>query len=154
MNTISVLIQNHAGPTGQVLVCRCAGTAWELPHGVARTNETGPEAARRIAWEQLSMTVSPGKLQMIGRKSPKDGYVEHIVCGNITHDTHTKCDYHEYYDAVDTWQTGPKVGAYTEFQWVHPSQLGSVGFEGDDKNFVAKYGPWKNGRTDPDVRMP
>ena len=154
MNTISVLIRSHAGPTGEVLVCKTAGSHWELPHGTQRTGETPQQAAERIAWEQLSMKITVGSLQMTGHKAPQDGYVEHIVCGNITHNTHTKCDYHHYYDAVDLFQTGPKIGAYTEFQWVHPSELGGVGLTGDDGSFVAKYGPWINGRTIPDVRMP
>lgn len=153
MITISVLIQNHAGPTGRVLVCKNADGVWEFPHGNARTNETDEAAAQRIALEQLSMTISVGKLTMIGHKKPTDGRTEHIACGNITHSTHTHCNWHNYYEAVDTWQTGPKPGVYTEFQWVHPSQLGALTFQGDDVNFMAKYDPWINGREIPDARM-
>ncbi len=154
MNTISVLIQHHAGPTGDVLVCQRPDGTWELPCGVAHTNEPDAEAAERIARERLSMQIRVGKLQMTGRKAPKDGYVEHIYEGNITHDTHTKCNFHNYYDAVNTWQTEPKAGDYTAFRWIHPSELGGVAFEGDDKRFIMKYDPWINGRSIPDVRMP
>lgn len=153
MTEISVLIQHHAGPTGNVLVCKNANGVWEFPKGVARTNESDEEAAARIAVEQLGMIVKVGKLAMIGHKKPNDGRTEHLVVGNITHNTNTKCNFHSYYEAVNTWQTEPKAGAYTEFKWVHPSELGTLEMAGDDVNFMAKYDPWINGRTIPDVRM-
>lgn len=153
MKFVSVLIQHHAGPTGDVLICKNKDGNWEFPHDKVRTNETEAEAASRVAWEQLGMKVAVGKMAMIGRKYTQDGYVEHIACGNITHNTHTKYDYHCYYEAVNKWQTEPKSGVYSEFKWVHPSQLGSYGFTGDDKNFMAKYDPWINGREIPDCRM-
>ena len=99
------------------------------------------------------MTVTPGRLEMLGHHYPEDGTVEHIVCGNITHNTHTKCDWHKYYGAVDTWQTEPSAGRYTEFAWVHPSELGRYEFAGDDREFMAQYDPWINGRPIPDRRM-
>jgi hypothetical protein len=80
--------------------------------------------------------------------------VEHIACGNITHNTHTKCDWHNYYEAVDVWQTEPRPGTYDSFMWVHPSELGAQEFSGDDKNFMGKYDPWIKGETVPNVRMP
>lgn len=150
---VSVLIQHHAGPTGDVLICKNADGVWEFPHGRARVNETDEDAVSRIAWEQLGMKVTVGKLAMLGHKYPKDGTVEHIVCGNITHNTHTKCDYHSYYEAVNTWQTEPKSEVYTEFKWVHPSELGQYAYAGDDVNFMAKYDPWINGREIPERRM-
>ncbi len=153
MTSISVLIQHHAGPTGNVLICRNADGAWELPHGTLRTNETEENAARRIAWEQVGIEVTPGKLVTIGHKYPKDGYTEHILCGNITHNTHTKHNYHCYYESVSKWQTEPVAGSYTEFRWVHPTELGGYEFDGDDKNFIAKYDPWVNAREIKDVRM-
>ncbi len=153
MTEISVLIQHHNGPTGNVLVCRRKGGAWELPKGIVHTNESEPEAAERIAWEALGMKITTGKLSMLGHKYPKDGKVEHIACGNITHNSHTKCDYHCYYEAVNKWQTEPKTGAYDEFQWVHPSQLGGLDFDGDDAIFIKKYDPWVNAACIPDVRM-
>ena len=153
MKTISVLIQHHAGPTGDVLICKNADGVWEFPHDRERTNETEAAAAARIAGEQLGMTVSVGKLAMRGRKKPADGKVEHLPEGNITHNTHTKDDYHLYMEAVNTWQTEPKAGTYAEFKWVHPSELGQYEFAGDDANFMAKYDPWINGRFIPDVRM-
>ena len=151
---ISVLVQHHAGPTGDVLLCRNADGVWEFPNGKARVNETDAEAAERIAWETLGMKVRVGKLAVTGHKDPADGTVEHLACGNITHNTHTKCDWHNYYEAINVWQTEPRPGVYTEFAWVHPSELESVEFGGDDKPFMAKYGPWINGRFIPDVRMP
>ena len=153
MKTISVLIAHHAGPTGDVLICRKAGGAWEFPHDRERTNETDEAAAARIAGQQLGMTVGVGKLIMRGRKKPADGTVEHLAEGNITHNTHTKDDYHLYLEAVDTWQTEPNPGVYDEFAWVHPSELGQYEFAGDDVNFLAKYDPWVNGRFIPDKRM-
>lgn len=153
MTEISVLIQHHAGPTGNVLVCKNANGVWEFPKGTIRTNETQPEAAERVAWETLGMKITAGKLAMLGHKKPEDGTTEHIFCGNITHNTNTKCDYHCYYEGVNKWQTEPKPGTYTEFQWVHPSELGQLEFDGDDANFMAKYDPWINAGTIPDVRM-
>jgi 8-oxo-dGTP pyrophosphatase MutT (NUDIX family) len=150
---ISALIQHHAGPTGPVLICKNQNGQWEFPHDRVRTNETEEEAVSRLAWEQLGMRVTVGKLAMIGHKKPEDGAVEHILCGNITHNTNTKCDYHCYYEAVNTWQVEPKSEGYSEFKWVHPSELGQYGFQGDDQNFMAKYDPWVNGREIPDQRM-
>ena len=154
MIQISVLIQHHQGPTGDVLLCRNADGVWEFPHGKARTNETDEEAAERIAWEQLGMKIKVGKLTLSGHKSPQDGTVEHIACGNITHNTHTKCDWHNYYEAVNVWQTEPKPGTYSEFCWVHPSELGQLEFAGDDKSFMGKYDPWIRGGFIPNLRMP
>ncbi len=153
MTTISVLIQHHSGPTGNVFIYKNMDGAWEFPHGTVRTNETEEEAVSRIAWEQLGMKVAVGKRTLIGHKAPEDGTVEHIACGNITHNTNTKCNYHCYYEAVNTWQTEPKEFT-AEYQWVHPSRLEEYGFAGDDLNFMAKYGPWVNARFVPDVRMP
>lgn len=153
MTFVSVLIQHHAGPTGDVLICKTPEGTWEFPHDRVRTNETEEEAASRIAWEQLGMKTTVGKQTMIGHKYPKDGYVEHIYNGNITHNTHTKHDYHCYYEAVNTWRTEPVAGTYAEFRWVHPSELGTYEFAGDDKNFMVKYDPWINARTIPDARM-
>ena len=152
MKVISVLIQRHAGPTGDVLICKKDG-AWCFPCTTLRTNETGEEAAARVAAEQLHMVVKVGKLAMIGRKKPADGYVEHIVEGNITHNTHTKDDYHEYYEAVNTWGSEPCACCCEEYKWVHASQLGQYEFAGDDANFMAKYDPWINGRDIPNCRM-
>jgi predicted NUDIX family NTP pyrophosphohydrolase len=154
MKNISVLVQHHAGPTGNVLICKNQNGVWEFPNGTVRTNETESEAAARICGEVLGMTVTVGKLIMIGSKTPKDGYVEHIVCGNITHNTHSKFNHHVYYEAVNKWQVEPKSGTYTEFKYVHPSELGQYEFAGDDKNFMAKYDPYINAETIPDVRMP
>lgn len=153
MKFVSVLIQHHAGPTGDVLVCKKKDGAWEFPTDKVRTNETAEAAAARIAADQLHMTVKVGKMTLIGRHMPHDGYEEHITCGNIRHNTNTKHDYHEYYEAVDTWQTEPEKGVYDEFKWVHPSELGGIDFAGDDKNFMAKYDPWINARVIPDRRM-
>lgn len=153
MKTISVLIQHHAGPTGDVLICRNAGGAWTFPHDRERTNETAAAAAARIAAEQLGMTVGVGKLAMRGRKKPADGVTEHLPEGNITHNTNTKDDYHLYYEAVNTWQSEPRTGTYDEFRWVHPSELAGYEFAGDDASFMAKYAPWISGQPIPDVRM-
>ncbi len=153
MKFVSVVIQHHAGPTGDVLICRKAGGAWEFPSDRIRTNETDEEAAERVAWEQLGMKVAVGKRAMIGRKKPQDGVTEHIACGNITHNTDSKFIFRNYYEAVNKWQTEPKAGTYDEFRWVHPSELGQIGFSGDDASFMAKYDPWVNGRPIPDVRM-
>lgn len=153
MTEISVLIQHRTGTTGKVLVCKNADGVWEFPHGAARTNETGEAAAQRIALEQLSMTISVGKLTMSGHKKPADGTVEHIACGNITHNTHTKEIFHEYYEAINTWQTEPVLNGYDEYKWVPASLLGQYEFEGDDSSFMAKYDPWVNAREIPDRRM-
>ena len=128
MKTISVLIQHHAGPTGDVLVCRKDGGAWEFPCDRIRVNETAAEAVERMAWELLGMKTVAGNLILEGHKMPQDGYVEHLYEGNITHNTNTKCDYHLYYGAVNKWQTEPKSDVYTEFCWVHPSELGQLEF--------------------------
>ena len=151
MKYISLLIKHHAGPTGDVLILKNANGVWEFPGGKVRTNETAEDAAKRIAADDLGMTIKPGILIMIGRKKPADGFSEHIICGNINHNTHSKDNYHEYYDAVDVWQTEPKVDC--EYKWVHPSELGEYEYEGDDVNFMAKYDPWVNPRFIPDRRM-
>ena len=153
MTEITLLIQHHAGPTGDVLVCQLPEGGWELPKGYIRVNETPETAVARTAWETLGIQVKAGKLIVQGKKYRKDGTVEHIPCGNITHNTHTKCDYHSYYEAVNTWQTEPKSEVYTEFKWVHPSELGQYAYAGDDVNFMAKYDPWINGREIPERRM-
>ncbi len=153
MKSISVLVQHHAGPTGDVLICKNKNGVWEFPNGTVRTNETDADAAARVCWETLGVKVSVGKMACLGRKAPQDGCVEHIVCGNITHNTHTKSDYHCYYEAVNTWQTEPK-GEYAEMKYVHPSELGQYEFAGDDKNFMAKYDKYINAGCIPDVRMP
>lgn len=153
MKFVSALIQHHAGPTGDVLICKNENGKWEFPHTTVRCNETSEEAVARLAGEQLHMTVKAGKLALIGHKMPNDGTVEHIACGNITHNTNTKCDYHEYYEAINTWQVEPSGDTYAEYKWVHPSELAAYEFEGDDVNFMAKYDPWVNARFIPDVRM-
>lgn len=153
MTFISMLIQHHAGPTGKVLICKKENGKWAFPHGKLRTNETGPQAVERIAWEQLRMVVKCGKMTMIGRNKPNDGYGEHILCGNIRHNTDTKYNYREYYEAVDLWQTEPEHLVYDEYAWVHPTELAEYEFEGDDANFLAKYDPWVNCEQIFDVRM-
>ena len=150
MKTISVLIQHHQGPTGNVLIVKGEDGFWTFPTDRERTNETDEAAAARIAGEQLGMTVSVGKLITRGRKKPADGTVEHLREGNIIHNTHTKDDYHLYYEAVNTWQTEPKG---VEYKWVHPSELTQYDFAGDDVSFMAKYAPWVAGQFIPDVRM-
>ena len=151
MILVSALIQHHAGPTGDVLILKNAQGKWEFPCTRLHTAEEEPDAVARLAAEQLGITVTPGKLTMIGHKMPSDGTSEHIACGNITHNTNTKCDYHCYYEAIDTYSHEPKVDG--EYAWVHPSELGQYEFAGDDANFMAKYDPWINGRFIPDVRM-
>ncbi len=151
MILVSALIQHHAGPTGDVLILKNAQGKWEFPCTRLHTAEEEPDAVARLAAEQLGITVTPGKLTMIGHKMPSDGASEHIACGNITHNTNTKCDYHCYYEAIDTYSHEPKVDG--EYAWVHPSELGQYEFAGDDANFMAKYDPWINGRFIPDVRM-
>ena len=154
MKYISVLMQHHAGPTGAVLICKNKDGLWEFPHGTVHTNESDSDAAARVCWESLGLDVSVGKLAMIGRKKPQDGYVEHFACGNITHNTHSKDNYHVYYEAVNKWQAEPRSTVYTEFKYVHPAELGQYEFAGDDKNFMAKYDPYINAGYIPDVRMP
>ena len=153
MEYMSILVQHHAGPTGDILIGKNSDGVWEFPKGRVRVNEPDADAVNRIAWESLGMAVKAGKLIMLGHKAPKDGTTEHIVCGNITHNTHTKCDYHKYYEAVNTWQTEPKSSVYSEFAWVHPSELCKYEFAGDDVNFMAKYSPWVRGEVVPDRRM-
>lgn len=153
MKYVSALIQHHAGPTGDVLICKKNNGAWEFPSTKLRTNETPAQAIERLAGSQLGMVVKVGKLAMIGAKKPTDGYVEHIVCGNITHNTHTKEIFHEYYEAINTWQTEPVLNGYDEYKWVPASLLGQYEFEGDDSNFMAKYDPWVNAREIPNRRM-
>ena len=150
MTYVSVLLQHHAGPTGDVLILKNEDGTWSFPCGKVRTNETEAEASERIIWEQLGVKAVVGKLTMRGRHKAADGYVEHLYEGNITHNTHSKDDYHVYYEAVNKWQTEPACG---EYKWVHPSELGQYEFTGDDRNFMAKYDPWVNGRFIPDVRM-
>ena len=153
MEYVSVLIQHHSGQTGDVLICKNADGVWEFPNDRVRTNETEPEAAVRLAWEQLGMEITPGIELMIGHKLTKNGVVEYIREGNITHDTHQKHDYRHYYSAINKWQVEPKGDKYTEYKWVHPSELGEYEFEGDDKNFMAKFDKWVNPSSIPDVRM-
>ena len=153
MKYISVLVQHHPGPTGNVLICKNKNGKWEFPCAKLCGTETSPEAAVRVAAEKLGMAVKAGKLIMIGHKNINDGYTEHIACGNITHNTNSKEIYHEYYEAVNTWQTEPQKLVYDEFKWVHPSELGQYEFEGDDVNFMAKYDPWVNAKFIPDQRM-
>jgi predicted NUDIX family NTP pyrophosphohydrolase len=153
MEFMSVLIKHHAGPTGDVLICKNKDGVWEFPHDVIRTNETYEEAVERVAWEQVGIKADPGVRLMLGRNLKQDGIVEHIYEGNITHNTHTKFNYHNYFEAVNKWQYEPKSDVYTEFKWVHASELGEYEFAGDDKNFMAKYDPYINARFIPDVRM-
>ena len=153
MRFVSVLIRHHAGPTGNILICRKKNGPWEFPTTKIRTNENAPEACERAAWEQLGMKITVGKMEMIGHKRPSDGYEEHLACGNITHNTNTKSYWHSYYTAVNKWQTEPEKTVYDEFKWVHSSELAQYGFEGDDAAFLGKYDPWINGRAIPNVRM-
>lgn len=153
MDYVSVLVQHHSGATGNVLICKNAEGVWEFPNDRIRTGETEKEAAARVAWEQLGMEVMPGIQLMVGHKFTPNGTVEYLREGNITHDTHQKHDYRHYYAAINKWQVEPKEGKYTEFKWVHPSELGEYEFAGDDKNFMAKFDPWVNAEFIPDVRM-
>ncbi len=154
MKQISVLMQHHAGPTGDILIGKKANGVWEFPTGLIRTNETEAEAAKRLIAELFGIDAVVGKLILEGHKKPADGYVEHIVCGNITHNTHSKKDWHYYYEAVNKWQSEPICkGGYEELKYVHASELCKYEFEGDDANFMKKYGPWVNGLAIPDVRM-
>ena len=54
MTEITLLIQHHAGPTGDVLVCQLPEGGWELPKGYIRVNETPETAVARTAWETLN----------------------------------------------------------------------------------------------------
>jgi len=153
MKYMSVLIKHHAGPTGDVLICKNADGVWQFPCDKIRTNESYREAIERIAWEQVGIKAAAGDRIMIGRKLIENGIVEHLAEGNITHNTHDKFTYHNYFSAVNKWQYEPKSDIYTEFKWVHPSELGEYEFAGDDKNFMAKYDPYINARFIPDVRM-
>ncbi len=153
MKTISLLINHHDGPTAGVLIGKNADGVWEFPNGTVRTNETEADACRRFAFVLLGIDMVPGKLTMIGAKHPQDGRSEHILCGNITHNTNTKCNSHLYWDGVNKWQTEPKAGAYKEYKWVHPSELAQYEFGGDDAKFMQKFDPWINPKFIPDVRM-
>ena len=154
MVELSILIRHQAGPTGDVLLGKNENGVWEFPCGCVKAGETEEDAAKRIAWEVLGLEINVGKRVLIGHKAPKDGTVEHLYSGNITHDTHTKANFHCYYDAVKKWPCKmPAEGKYTEYKWVHPSELGAVEYEGDDKNFMAKYDKWVNAQFIPDVRM-
>ena len=73
MTEVSVLIQHHAGPTGDVLVIKNADCTYTFPTGKVRCNETEAEAAKRIAWEVLGMDTIVGKMALIGHKKPEDG---------------------------------------------------------------------------------
>jgi ADP-ribose pyrophosphatase YjhB (NUDIX family) len=147
------LIKHHAGPTGDVLIGKNKDGVWEFPNDAIRTNESYEDAVERVAWEQTGIKAEAGIRLMIGRNLKEDGIVEHLYEGNITHNTHTKFNFHNYFEAVNKWQYEPKSDKYTEFKWVHPSELGEYEFAGDDKNFMAKYDPYINARFIPDVRM-
>lgn len=153
MIRISVLMQDHAGPTGRVLLGKNENGVWEFPHGYRRVNETAAEAVERICFEVLGVRAVAGKLIVEGHKYPEGGTSEHFLCGNFTHNTRTKCDYHNYYEAVDKWSTEPESKVYTDFKWVHPSQLGAETYAGDDAAFMKKYDPYVNPDPIPDVRM-
>jgi ADP-ribose pyrophosphatase YjhB (NUDIX family) len=138
MVTVSILVKDICGPNGKILVCRRkADGVWELPSGKVRTNETPERFISRIAWEQLGVDVTVGILQMRGRKSGP----------NALH------NFHEYYEAVNTWGAEPKSDVYDEMTWVHPSEMSGCAFEGDDRAFLAKYCPWVTGGEISDVRM-
>jgi ADP-ribose pyrophosphatase YjhB (NUDIX family) len=139
MTFVSALIQDVAGPTGKVLICRKEGGAWQLPACKVFTSERPECAVARLAREQLGIGLKVGKLAMIGR--------------HLRPETDTKHDYHEYYEAVNLWQKAPKSDVYREMIWVSPSELSNYEFEGDDKSFMAKYVPWINCKKIPDVRM-
>lgn len=140
-------------PPGDVLICKNNDGNWEFPHDKVRTNETEAEAASRVAWEQLGMKVAVGKMAMIGRKYTQDGYVEHIACGNITHNTHTKYDYTATTRLSTSGRPSRSPVCIPSSSGSIPLSLGGYGFTGDDKNFMAKYDPWINGREIPDCRM-
>ena len=139
MTFVSALIQDVAGPTGKVLLCKKEDGAWELPGCIIHTAETAERAVVRLVWAKLGIDVQVGKMIMIGR--------------HLRPESDTKYDFHEYYEAVNTWGATPKSDVYKEMFWVHPSELANSEFEGDDKNFMAKYEPWVNCRTIPDCRM-
>ena len=153
MIQVSILLQHHAGPSGAVLVGKTEDGVWEFPHGTRRTNETEAEAVERICWEELGVKAAAGKLILEGHKYPDDGYTEYLYRGNITHNTRTKSDYHNYYEAVNKWQMDPKSGKYTELKWIHASALGTLEFADDDEIFMKKFDPWINPGMIPDVRM-
>ena len=153
MIRISVLLQEHAGPTGRVLVLKDSDGGYRFPEGYVRVNESEAAAVERLVTEQFSVTAEAGRLLLIGHKKPADGYVEHLYEGNITHNTHTRCDYHCYYAAVRKWPEALSVPAGSELCWVLAEELGALSFAGDDADFLAKYDPWVNGREIPDRRM-
>ena len=67
MTFVSALIQDVAGPTGKVLICRKEGGAWQLPACKVFTSERPECAVARLAREQLGIGLKVGKLAMIGR---------------------------------------------------------------------------------------
>lgn len=152
MKTISILVKHHQGPTGDVLIGK-HGDTWCFPSGTVHTGETEKEAAARVAAEKLGLQVKVGDLVMIGRKKPEDGSVEHLYCGNITHNTHSKENYHVYYEVVNLYQTEPKCCCCEELRYVHASELKDYAFTGDDASFMAKYAPYVTPAYIPDVRM-
>ena len=79
MNTVSVLIRHHAGPTGDVLICKNEDGTWEFPSGKVHVSETDEEAVERIAWETIGLRAKAGILAMIGHKDPSDGVTEHLA---------------------------------------------------------------------------
>lgn len=80
MIEISLLLQHHAGPTGDVLVCQRPDGGWELPKGYIRVNETPETAVIRTAWKHWAFRLRREKQIMQGKKYRKDGTVEHIPC--------------------------------------------------------------------------
>ena len=150
---ISLLVQHHGGPTADVLLGKNENGIWEFPNGHVMTGETEEEACERIAWEVLGIKVNVIKRALIGAKYPSNGVTEHILQRNITHNNRPKDVWHCYYEVYNKWQNEPVSDKYTEFKWVHPSELGKEEFEGDDKNFMAKYDPYVNPKFIPDVRM-
>lgn len=134
----SVIVKDVKGSTGKVLICRRSpADKWEFPCSKLRTNETPGRGVVRIAWEQLGMGVTPGILHMRGRrKSPGTLY-----------------DFHEYYEAVNTWHAEPAGNVFSETAWVHPSELGQYEFDGDDKAFVSKYLSWITGGEIKDAKL-
>ena len=153
MKYVSVLIWRHAGPTGNVLICKNADGVWEFPNDRIRTNETDEAAAHRVAFEQVGIDAVVGKRTMILRKTLDDGITEHLAEGNITHNTNSKFVFYNYYEAVNKWEYQPKSEKYAEFKWVHPSELGQYEYAGVDKTFMAKYDPWVNARAVPEARL-
>lgn len=152
MKCVSVLVQHHAGATGDVLICKNKDGVWTFPTDKIRTNETDEEAAARVAFEQAGIVAKVNKRECVLRCTLDDGVTEHIVEGNITHNTNSKFVFHNYYSAINTWQYEPKCDCGCEFKWVHPTELAQYEFAGDDKVFLAKYDPWVNARPIPDVR--